>query len=325
LKKTNSEPEYNNLNISDEIQKGGVSRHETFSPRYGWLKKGYEALLKGGDVFNAEDAIERLGVGKNMVRSIRSWCLAFHLIEYNDLKRKGSGSLSPSELGNKLLDNNDGWDPFLEDIASFWLLHWQLFVPPIEMASWPIVFNHCNLPSFDLKQLGRSLITAAHQYKKLSSMSEGSFEKDASCIIRMYTSNEITSSSDIDCPFTQLGIIRPAEESNTFRFDISTKQSLPSLIFAAACFSYAYYTQEGQRTISLRKLVYEINSPGVVFKISETEAGRLLDDATRKMKKVDFVELMGTHQLQFEDSPENLFWMALNCYYYKESHRGFNK
>jgi len=324
LEKINDNSGYNSLNIFGEIQKGGVSRHETFAPRYGWLKKGYEAASIDGDIFNAQDAIERLGVGKNMVRSIRSWSLAFHLLEHHDLKRKGQGSLKPSDLGNKLL-NNDGWDPYLEDLASLWLLHWQLFLPPIEMASWPIAFNHCNLPSFDLKQLSRSLIAATHQYNKLSSMSEGSFEKDASCIIRMYASNDVSSSSEIDCPFTQLGIIRPAEESNTFRFDMSNKQSLPSLIFAAACFSYANYSQAGQRTISLRKLVYEINSPGVVFKVSETEAGRLLDDAVRKMKNVDFVELMGSHQLQFEDSPDNLFSVALDRYYNKESHRGFNK
>jgi hypothetical protein len=180
------------VDIRNAIEYGGVSRHETFTPRYGWLKKGVDAAEKNVAVFNALDAIERIGVGKNMVRSIRSWCLAFKLLKYQDGEDgKGQkGKLGPSELGKKLLNNN-GWDPYLEDLATLWLLHWHLFIPPIELASWPIAFNHCTLTTFDLKQLKQILITSAKQYEKLSGLSEGSFEKDASCLIRMYAYGEM--------------------------------------------------------------------------------------------------------------------------------------
>jgi hypothetical protein len=62
------------------IAEGNLGRHETFTPRYGWLKKGYDAAKVDGYVFKAGDSIERLGVGKNMVRSIRFWCQAFKRI-----------------------------------------------------------------------------------------------------------------------------------------------------------------------------------------------------------------------------------------------------
>ncbi|MCT7964099.1 DUF4007 family protein [Laspinema sp. D1] len=48
------------------------ARHETFHPRFGWLKKGFDKAKEDPGVFLAEDAPVRLGVGKNMVRSIRS-------------------------------------------------------------------------------------------------------------------------------------------------------------------------------------------------------------------------------------------------------------
>lgn len=59
----------------------------------------------------APDAIERLGVGKNMVRSIRFWCQAFKIIEADR-----TGSVKPTPFGDMLLGQK-GWDPYLEDLA----------------------------------------------------------------------------------------------------------------------------------------------------------------------------------------------------------------
>ena len=48
------------------------ARHETFHPRYGWFRKGLAAAAHRPAVFAREDAPVELGVGKNMVRAIRS-------------------------------------------------------------------------------------------------------------------------------------------------------------------------------------------------------------------------------------------------------------
>ena len=66
------------------MAQGKLGRHETFTPRYGWLKKGYDAASREPDIFRAADAIEQLGVGKNMVRSIKFWCQAFKVLQSND-------------------------------------------------------------------------------------------------------------------------------------------------------------------------------------------------------------------------------------------------
>jgi hypothetical protein len=50
------------------------ARHETFHPRFGWLKKGFDLAKQDPDIFLREDAPVRLGVGKNMVSAIRYWC-----------------------------------------------------------------------------------------------------------------------------------------------------------------------------------------------------------------------------------------------------------
>lgn len=52
--------------------------HDTFLCRTSWLKKGYDFVQEAGG-FNDADAVVRLGVGKNMVTSIRYWLRAFGL------------------------------------------------------------------------------------------------------------------------------------------------------------------------------------------------------------------------------------------------------
>src|SRR2546430_520729 len=76
------------------------ARHETFAPRYGWLKKGFEAIRSDGAVFSYEDAAIRLGVGKNMARAIRYWILACGVVEEAPNKALRAGAiLRPTQFG----------------------------------------------------------------------------------------------------------------------------------------------------------------------------------------------------------------------------------
>ncbi|MDY4917491.1 MAG: DUF4007 family protein [Candidatus Cryptobacteroides sp.] len=68
------------------------SGHESFYCKPLWLKKGYDALCNGVN-FSSPKAVAALGVGKNMVFSIRFWMRAFGLCE-ND---------TPSRLADMIL------------------------------------------------------------------------------------------------------------------------------------------------------------------------------------------------------------------------------
>src|SRR5690348_1339363 len=108
--------------------------HEKFVFRHGWLKKGVDAVKNDQLAFINEEALVTLGVGKNMVRSIKHWCLATGLLE----ETNGAGlprPLKPTELAKKLLLGK-GWDPYFEDIGSLWLLQWQLANNPSRGYVW---------------------------------------------------------------------------------------------------------------------------------------------------------------------------------------------
>ncbi len=301
--------DYLNMNIEESFSQGGLGRHETFAPRYGWLKKGFDAATKNPSVFKGEDAIIELGVGKNMIRSIRSWCLALKILSIED------GEIVATELGRQLLSNDDGWDPYIEDDASLWLLHWQLFVPPFEAVSWPLAFNYCNLRSFDLRELSRTIYNAGRKYPKLDRISPQTYQRDASCIIRMYLSPE-EKDYEIESQFCQLGLMYSSIERNQVSFNTGPKLTLPAAIFAAACFSYImFYVPEGQKAISLQRLVFGTNSPGVAFKLPETEAGRYLSEASEEIGGFSLVESMGNVQVHLSEEPKHLYVKALDKFY----------
>ena len=77
--------------------------HQTFAFRYGWLEKGVRGVHECPTLFFEDDALVRLGVGKNMVSSIRHWCNVTQLIEFDpDAKAPNSRHLRPSEIGRQL-------------------------------------------------------------------------------------------------------------------------------------------------------------------------------------------------------------------------------
>ena len=91
------------------------SGHESFQCKSLWLKKGYDYLLEGNN-FTDNDAVAKLGVGKNMVSAIRFWLRAFGLTKADELQ----------PVARYIFDSVNGCDPFTEDLNTLWLLHFLL-------------------------------------------------------------------------------------------------------------------------------------------------------------------------------------------------------
>ena len=86
-----------------------LKRHETFSIREGWIEKGINKIKDEGS--------KKLGLGSNMVKSLRYWLSACGLVSFN------------TQTGAKLTDIGEliqEHDPYLNDINSWWIIHYLL-------------------------------------------------------------------------------------------------------------------------------------------------------------------------------------------------------
>jgi len=232
------------------------------------------------------------------------------------------GPLKGTPFGDALFKNK-GWDPYIEDIGSLWLLHWKLFTLPFFATAWTIAMNMGISGSFSINDLAQKINEKRDKIDKLKRYAESSIEKDASCFIRMYNTPDKEISDEIECPFTHLELLMTGDKKQTFRFNLKNKPSLPDNIFIAACFEYTHHFHPHSKAISLNKLAYSPNSPGVVFKLSESEIGNRLEKNMLDFDGVEFTESYGNRQLQFDHNPVVLYWEALEKYYQYKDRTGF--
>ena len=129
------------VHVSPSHPKYSFSGHQTFPFRYTWLPKGVRTLEEDPTCFSRSDAMVALGVGKNMVESIRFWCGALKLATIDSR----GGKVAPTELGSRMFARR-GWDPYLEDPGTLWLLHWQLVESPDVASTWFLAFTRWNRP-----------------------------------------------------------------------------------------------------------------------------------------------------------------------------------
>lgn len=273
--------------LYEDSYKPTFSGHETFTLRYGWLKKAYDAVVElddaasRRDLFTDDSGIGRFGVGKNMVTSIRHWATCCGIIEDT-----GKGQINTTRLGD-LLFGRSGVDPYLEYPASLWLLHWQLasYDPTgrrPNKTTWHWIINHFPGLSFDKDELVAGLSKIA-EARKWSRLAVATISNDIDCFIRTYESRPTGRENvedTISSPLAELGLVRGRHR--THHLIRGPKRSLPNEVFAYALDEF-WSRYGSNRTLSFEAIAHEPGAPGRVFLLDETDlVERLLalEDAT---------------------------------------------
>ena len=255
------------------------ARHETFHLRYAWLKKSFDAISRDPLIFAASDAHIQLGVGKNMARAMKYWALAFKILEKaEDSGNVRSAGLRAMEFGQRVF-SAAGYDPYLENEATLWLLHWQLLRPISLAPAWYYFFNLFNESQFDASDMMVGLKAYCLRTFPSQPIAESSLRKDINCIIRMYLSDDAKQYTEdsIDSPFLNLGLLR-AYDKNRYGFNTGHKPNLPSQIIVACCLDFASTT--GANSVSVSELAHAENSPGKVFKIGPSNIESAIEEVS---------------------------------------------
>ena len=285
------------------------SRHETFAPRYLWPKKAYDSCSDSAELFNTDlgmdELIEKLAVGKNMVKSIRYWGQAFRI--FTEEKQKGRHKLiRPTAIGETFF-GDEGWDPYCEHPDTLWLLHWWLLAPGSFAPSWWLAFNEYTGFKFTADELEQFIVDRATNWQPART----SVKKDVACLIQMYASGHsarATFDDQLDHPFRDLDLLRPSDrEPGVYRFLIGPKVTLAPEVAAFACLDFVARTQTRAKTVNMSRLASEPGSPGKVFNLTETALADLLETAASS-RKSDFTltSAAGVPQVVLDDDPAEI-------------------
>lgn len=207
--------------------------HETFFIRKGWLSKGIKNVVADPAVFmgNSGNPMDVLGIGSNMVKSLRYW---LQTVGLTTEPAYGKKEQSLTDFG-KLVKQ---YDPYIEELGTLWLLHYHLAKNLNDATSWYFFFNEFKLMEFDKDDFVRQL--SAFLRMQNEEVSERSLEDDYNCIINTYLSRmksnpeKVLPESNIDCPLGELGLIDISNKKNKIYRKVSPKKETihPLVVFA---------------------------------------------------------------------------------------------
>lgn len=256
------------------------SGHETFPLRFSWLRKAVEAVEENPKTFSADDAIATFGVGKNMVRSIKHWARATGVVE-NDPSERGAVRVTP--FGEHLF-GDDGADPFCEDPATLWVLHWHLCRDAERSTLWHFVFGHWHGGALELAALQPALRQWLADAHDDTPPAASTLRRDLRCLKASYAparSERANLEEVVGSPLASLGIIQ--ENDGLHRLHQGYQTALPAEIFAYVVLDYWKRRAPESRTLALQELLNERASPGRVLLLSEDQAFELIEQVEQRL------------------------------------------
>ena len=285
------------------------SGHESFSVRKDWLAKGLRKIESVNK--NELSAMDDLGIGKNMVKSLRYW-LKVTGITVDDPKHKLPFGLT--DLGKLINDK----DPYTEELGTLWLLHYHLAKNIDNATSWYYFFNEFNITEFTADDFISSLIKW-DEMNNPKPASASSISKDFDCLKHTYLSrlaeNETVKGEDegpesnMECPFSELALIKIVKKG-LYRKGVPLKQNLPALIVLAVIIDQA----NGAKEIKLSALQNDKNNIGKIFNLDAVLMITILGELENK----DFVQVVRTAGLDVLRIKTDMTFLDCVSLYYKE-------
>ncbi len=271
-------------------------------------------------MFLAEDATVRLGVGKNMVAAIRFWTTAFRVLDRVPSPENSRVAHSrPTPLGIALLDENIGYDPYLESLATMWILHWHLVSAVSNVPVWWSTFNSFTALEFSEQQL-EAFVSDEVLATAWTPPSPSTIGKDIACLIHMYAPRTARARQGIDdvldSPFRQLGLISAAAgSSGHYRFNRRSKPGLSAEIVVYICLDYLARNEPDAKTATLTHLANDPGTPGRLLKLTEETMHQAFRTVADRYEEVSVSMPAGALQLAFKGDPAEIASMLLHANY----------
>lgn len=285
------------------------SGHESFPLRYGWLKKCVDAVAADATFFSRDDAMVPLGVGKNMVRSIRHWALTARVIDSDPNDPRGLRGLHVTPLG-AMLFGPEGADPYLEDVQALWLLHWLITTHPERATTWRWAFGVWGRQDFSRDELLRDLAA----YAQGARATAATLARDAEVFLRTYlparASRAVPAEDALDCPLNELRLLRE-DAAGRCEFARGPKPSLGDEVFAFALLEFWERNAPDRDTLAADALLQRPGAPGRIFRLDAASLALRLEDAERWSRGAVFYDdTAGLRQLLRRKRPEPVAWLG---------------
>lgn len=185
----------------------GYGQHQSFYLRDRWLNKAIKHIGIDERFFYDKEAFEKIGLGKNMVQSLRYWVLATRVAEerFNDDRKK---IYKITDFGQILNE----FDKFLQFPDSASILHYHLSFEKEPSTAWYWFFNNVKETIISKDDLISLFIKWVNE-NEVKTVSEKSLKRDIDCLIKLYTAGNNNEDPEevIQSPLYRLNLLKESK------------------------------------------------------------------------------------------------------------------
>lgn len=255
-----------------------------------------------------------LGVGKNMVRSIRFWSQAANVLS----PAAKNGGYSLTTLGSHVLGHG-GADPFLEDSQTLWLIHWNLSTSMENpLLAWDYLLNRAEpeiIPSVVIAELEKE--AAKHEDKLSSATLRQHFEAFLHTYVPTRGRKGEIQEDNLDCPLVELELLlkigyREIDPSMgrrepIYAFRREEKPEITSELFDYCLADFWKKRHEKELTLPSREVAHGHGSPGQIFQLTEEDVRVRLESLYyQKNSWLNYRESASLEQLSRQQFPDEV-------------------
>lgn len=287
------------------------SGHQSFALRISWLPKAVASIEAGIDPFNdPRVGMSVLGLGKNMVESLDFWAHACGITV------KTNNKVELTDFSRMVLSRAAGFDPYLENMQTLWLLHWNLCRGWNENGeikrpyAWHFLSNVFRDDEISASDAVHQFADAVAALSK--TLSPVTLRQHFDVFIRTYVSGEVvgprsTPEDSLDSPLTALELVKRSGEKKlplgkretVYRFNSAPKPSISDSTFCFCLDQWWEQTHQNEMRLTLRDISFSEGSPGRVFRLPEADIHRrLVSLANNQPQKWALIESQNQRGIQ---------------------------
>lgn len=274
--------------MSKENKSISLGRHGSFYIRENWLKKGLNKVSENPNFFSKNiDQVEELGIGSNMVDSLKYWLKTTELI--SECKSGSSGTkYSLSYLGDQVMKH----DPYLEYDGTYAILHYNICKNELTATTWNWFFNHFNKKEFTKSVFISHYKDYINKHYDNTDVSDAMLDKEFGCFIKTYSENKLSIKENnyedkINSPFACLKLIKTkkSEDSNRELYikNYSDDKNMEPEIMGYIIINHFGNSEKNNSEIPLQKIY---NLIGNLFQIEKS----LILELIERLCKIDKVK-----------------------------------
>ena len=286
-----------------ELKPNKVSfgRNETFNLRYSWLNKGLKEFKENTNIFVSDAAPLVLGVGKNMVNSIKYWLGAYQIIDFS------TDTAVQTDFGELI----DKYDPYLENQATLWLLHWKLCTNPDNATFYYWFFNYFKKTKFTKIELINEVVEWLDD-KGCKKISPSTIDRDTLLLLKTFSnSSEETKNFEesLENPFYALNLLSKNTDGS-YSTIYEPRESINIQVLGMCLIEIFESTevndllnQSAKRLqMPIGEFLYEVPSITKIFRINETYFYQLLEELKSEYPNVfSFTDTAGQKIIELKD------------------------